>query len=426
MPKEKNKKILTIAIIFLALLISVIIFIIVNPTNSPTITKTKEKIFLFGEPSDGNNSATSTDNYNSLNNTEGQVAEITRITSEPIAGAHFVTNKENENAVRYVEQKTGDIYEYSLKNRRSERLLQQNLLGTHIALWTKSGENVLLRFLKSEEDNETIKTYANSLENGASGSSTTATGKFLPDNLQEIVTSPIETEKVAYLQENNGNTFVILEDLLNAEDRQQIFASPLNQWLLEWPKEDLIVLTTKPSYDIEGYSFFVNTKEGKAEKVLGKIKGLTTLVSPDATKILYARSEKNIFSSAVYDVKTKTETPLGLKILPEKCVWGTENPNLLYCAVSNFPDNTVLPDDWYKGKVSFSDEFWVINTETGKSGVINKMIDFSERGIDVTGVSLNSKNDYLLFTNKKDNSLWMLKLEITEVAKESNNIPINE
>ena len=423
MPKEKNKKILLVVVAIITLLISTIIFIVINPTNSPAITETREKILPFGKPTPADDTiVTNPDNGNSTYDDTGSqnAQKLTRITHEPVAGARLVTDENGKTTVKYVEQKTGDIYEYSLEDETSERILQQTLLGIHSALWSKNGNSTILRFLKTEETgDDTIKTYLLSLENNDGMSSTTSSvGKFLPDNLQEVVMSPANSEKIIYLQENNGGSFIMSENIVKDEERQQLFASSLNEWLVEWPKEDLILITTKPSYNIDGYSYFVDPENGEMKKVLGEIKGLTTLISPDATKILYAKSEKKLFDLVVYNVETKTETSLGLNTLPEKCVWGGENSNLLYCAVSNFSDNTNLPDDWYKGKISFSDELWLINTETGKSGILTPTKGFSGEGIDIIEISLSPNNDHLLFKNKKDGSLWMLKLEIIETEKD--------
>ena len=428
MPKEKNKTTLLIIVALITFLIGTIVFVIINPTDNPTITKTKEKILPFGKPTPidpnipvepiGDDSS-----YDYDTDSSQDTQKLTLIVSEPVAGARFITGVDGKTTVRYVEQKTGDVYEYSLATKTSERILQQTLLGVRSALWTKSGENVVLRFLKEEDDDLIIKTYAVPLKNVLSASSTASVGKFLPDDLPEIVVSRTDTEQVIYLQKNKGDSFIMSENLDNVGERQQLFASPFSEWLVEWVKDGLVVLTTKPSYDIEGYSYFVNTENGTIKKILGKIKGLTVLTNPDATKLLYAKSGKNVFDLVVYDIETKTETVLELNTFPEKCVWGIENANLLYCAASNFSDNNNLPDDWYKGKVSFFDEIWIINTETEKTGVLTSLKKFAKDGIDVTGISLSPEEDRLLFTNKKDSALWMLKLDSIGEEEEDNNLP---
>ncbi|MCK5591838.1 MAG: hypothetical protein KAI72_07785, partial [Candidatus Pacebacteria bacterium] len=262
MPKEKNKTILLIVVALITLLIGVIIFVIINPTNDPKITETKEKFLPFGEPTPVDDSVIiEPNNDGSSYDIEPQTTQkVSRIVSVPVAGARFITNEDGETTVRYVEQKTGDTYEYSLATKTSERILQQTLLGVHSALWTKSGENVVLRFLKEEDGETIIKTYAVSLEENAG--STTSVNKFLPDDLREIVVSEAGTEQVVYLQKNKGDTFIMSENLDGTGERQQLFASPFGEWLVEWIKDGLVVLTTKPSHNIDGYSYFVNTNNG--------------------------------------------------------------------------------------------------------------------------------------------------------------------
>ena len=421
MPKEKNKTILLIIVALVTLLISAVIFIVINPTNNPTIIETKEKFLPFGKPTPVDNDLViePIDDSSPYDDQPQTTQKLTRIVSVPVAGAHIIESVNGETVVRYVEQKTGDIYEYSLTTKTSERILQQTLLGIHKALWTKNGESVILRFLKEENNNTVIKTYAIPLKNVPLASSTASVGKFLPDDLPEIVVSGVDAKQVVYLQKNKGGAFIMSENLDDGE-RQQLFASPFSEWLVEWVKEGLVVLTTKPSYNISGYSYFINTENGTTKKVLGEIEGLTTLTSPDATKILYAKSGKNIFNLVIYDVETKTETVLDLNTFPEKCVWGTENINLLYCATPNFSNNNNLPDDWYKGKISFSDEIWIINTETGKTGLVTSLKEFARDGIDVTEISLSPDDEHLLFINKKDGFLWMLKLEVIGTEEDIN------
>ena len=407
---KKTHKILVASSVFITILIGAVMVILINPTNNPKVTETKEKLFLFGQPTPPDDTTTieptSTGDGQDSDIPTPTTQKLMRLVDGPVAGAVAIT-KGKETVIRYTEQKTGDIYDHSLNNKTSERIFQQTLLGIHDALWNKNGENMVLRFLKTESDQDIIKTYTVSF--GAT--STDPSGRFLPDNLLEVVLSP-DGKNVVYLQKDNENAFVLLENWSGEKEREQVFTSSFTEWLMEYPKEELFALTTKPSYDIDGYLYFINTGEGTMEKILGEIKGLTTLVNPDATKVLYAKSGKNSHSLAIYNVTTKTETILGLKTFPEKCIWGDgENSNLLYCAVSDFGDNINLPDDWYKGKVSFSDDIWLINTETGKSGPVIKTGQFIKEKIDVIKPFLSPDNKHLLFINKKDGSLWMLKLE---------------
>lgn len=414
---KKTHKILIALAVFVTVLICAVIILVINPTDHPKITETKERFLPFGQPTPPSDTVvepTPTENEPLLDDPIAVTQKLMRLVEGPVAGAVAFT-KDGETMIRYTEQKTGDIYNYSLKNKTSERIFQQTLLGIHTALWSNDGENTILRFLKNENDQTVVKTYAISLEQILSGSTTDPFGRFLPDNLLEVVISP-DAKNVVYLQKEGGNAFVLLETLSGDQEREQIFTSSFTEWLMEYPKEELLTLTTKPSYNIDGYLYFVDTQNGTMKKVLGGIKGLTTLTNPNATKVLYSKSAKNSHSLAVYDIETGIKTDLELNTLPEKCVWGSdENTNLLYCAVSNFTDNTNLPDKWYKGEISFSDDIWIINTETRKSGIAAEIKKFNKNGIDVIKPFLGSDNKHLLFTNKKDGALWILELETIEM-----------
>ena len=62
---------------------------------------------------------------------------------------------------------------------------------------------------------------------------------------------------------------------------------------------------------------------------MGNINGLTTLTSPNGKLVLYSNDN---LSLNVYHTDTKVANILGVKTLPEKCVWGKIS-DFVYCAV---------------------------------------------------------------------------------------------
>jgi len=54
---------------------------------------------------------------------------------------------------------------------------------------------------------------------------------------------------------------------------------------------------------------------------------------------------------------------------------------------------------------------WKINAKTGATNRILTPQSVANTTMDITNLVLSAKEDYLLFTNKKDLSLWLLKLE---------------
>jgi hypothetical protein len=125
---------------------------------------------------------------------------------------------------------------------------------------------------------------------------------------------------------------------------------------------------------------------------------------------LYSEVGPKGFYLKVYPFSGGSPVDTVVSTLPEKCVWSKNKTDTVYCAVPEFiPENNSL-DSWYKGLVSFSDEIWKIDTETGMGEMVRKLNDAVPGGIDATYLMLSPKEDYLIFTNKKDYHLWSLHL----------------
>jgi hypothetical protein len=130
-------------------------------------------------------------------------------------------------------------------------------------------------------------------------------------------------------------------------------------------------------------------------------------MSPNGKYVLVGNNSMSLY---VYDVVTKSYSRLGINTLPEKCTWNKGSADV-YCAVPNFIDNALYPDDWYKGEISFSDQIWKVNTITGNAEILADPI-LVPGGEDIDGIklSVDENEKYLFFVNKKDSYLWELEL----------------
>ncbi len=135
-------------------------------------------------------------------------------------------------------------------------------------------------------------------------------------------------------------------------------------------------------------------------------------VSPDLKLGFYSDSntDAQTFNSGLLNISNENTTPITLKTLPEKCVWSQLNNSVVYCAVPDSIPRATYPDQWYQGIVSFSDSIWMINTKTGVTKDLAPLRQISNGDIDAINLSLDSKEDYLTFMNKRDLSLWGLQL----------------
>ena len=75
-----------------------------------------------------------------------------------------------------------------------------------------------------------------------------------------------------------------------------------------------------------------------------------------------------------------------------------------------FPDGN-YPDTWYQGLVSFSDNIWMINTETMASTLVSDLEKETANKIDVIDMQIDQNSNYLYFINKTNLTFWSLKLK---------------
>ena len=196
---------------------------------------------------------------------------------------------------------------------------------------------------------------------------------------------------------------------LTTDKKTQIFNSPFTEWLPQWGNNKTISLTTKPSSGIPGYVYRMDATTGKnLTEIFGGINGLTTLPSPDGKLILYGDDTLSLY---IYHLDTKVSDLLGVKTLPEKCVWG-KTSDIVYCAVPKLPALALYPDAWYQGEVSFSDQFWKIDIKTGNTTMLLDPTTVAG-GSDIDGIklALDTSGNYLFFVNKKDSFLWEFSLK---------------
>ena len=144
---------------------------------------------------------------------------------------------------------------------------------------------------------------------------------------------------------------------------------------------------------------------------MGDIVGLTTLKKPDGTGLIYGSTVAQNISLFYKDLIKNTGAFLTENTLPEKCVWSKKNTDTLYCAVPRVIPISNYPETWYQGLVSFSDNLLKINTKTGAIDMLIDPTVEAGQAIDGIKLSLDDKENYLIFINKKDSSLWSLELK---------------
>jgi len=329
----------------------------------------------------------------------GQLSQgLVQIINIPVSGAVF--NKESEK-IRYFDKATGHIYEITAQGQDKQQITITTIPKIFEVLWSKDATKAVLRYFEEENGtSESLKTFVMS-----SISTTTQTeGIFLPTKTLSAVVSPSE-DKIFYLLEN-GEYSQGLTATFENKNQKQIFSSQFNEFLPNWPQKNVITLLTKPSYLNEGYLYKLNPTTGYLTKIVSRIKGLTALYSPLVDSVIYSQSDNGSIATKFYNGETKKTSDLGVKTLPEKCVFSKMDESKIYCAVPRMFPSANYPDDWYQGSFFFSDAIWQIDTVNGSTKVLADYGDF-----DAVNLFMDQNEGYLFFQDKKDSTLWSLKIE---------------
>ncbi|KKS45005.1 MAG: hypothetical protein UV08_C0011G0003 [Parcubacteria group bacterium GW2011_GWA2_42_18] len=309
--------------------------------------------------------------------------------------------------VRYAERATGHVFEVFADQTESRRVSNTTIPYVQEALFGNRGESVVLRYVGNDE--KSIESFSGTLPKEIEGGDSTLElkGGFLQTNSQALSVSP-DTLKMFYMYPFGDGVVGVTSDLSGAK-KTQVFDSAFTEWLAQWASTRIIALQTKPSWSIPGYLYALDTQTKNTTRVLGNIQGLTSLMSPNGKLALFSRSTQKGFKLAVYDLEKNQTTDLNAVTLPEKCVWLADSINL-YCSVPVSLPTGEYPDDWYKGLTGFTDAVWKVNIKTLVFDLISSPLQEVSADIDGINLTLSPKNDYLFFINKKDSSLWGLKL----------------
>ena len=345
-----------------------------------------------------------------------------RLHNTPVSGiASFETGKGSDHTIsaRYIERGLGHIYETALSTYTETRIVNETRSKIIEALWGKGGQSVVVRSL-NEESRDTIKTRIINLGTPTNSFNTatdtpTQSGLIqteeilLPDYIPFMAVAGDESDKLFYLENSAVSAMGTTATFKNTSP-SNIFKSSFTEWIPQFPNQKLVTLTTKPSNAVPGHFFFLDPKTKSVIKILSGINGLTTLTNRSGKLVIYSESKDQGLILSVYDTVKKEIRNIALQTLPEKCVWSTKSPEIAYCAVPKTLSNSLYPDRWYQGIVSFSDDLWVVDTQTTVTKKLLNPETLGGQNLDMTNLVVSSGDEYLLFMDKNSGKPWVYRL----------------
>lgn len=328
--------------------------------------------------------------------------KLRKISSEPVAGAGVMDFKAGT-VVRHIEKATGHIFETELFSPSQNRISNTTIPMVYDAVWGNNNNSLIARYLK--DDNQTIDAYSVLIKPISTTTENIISAIKLPGNLVDI---SVLGSSVFSLEKTDSSSIGYISNF-DGSKRVQIWNSPIREVLSQYVTPRIVALTTKPESTVGGFLFFVDTGNARITTVLSNIFGLSTLVNDLATQVLVLDQGVGPTLS-MFDIRNNSFTRMTPLTFPEKCVWGKKDRNIVYCAVpEEYIDNTSLTS-WYLGSISYTDDIWKYDIKNQTSSMIEGLYNDSGEKIDVIKPILSQNEQYIVFINKIDGSLWSLDL----------------
>jgi len=437
-----KKTALIILVIIILLVIGVFGFFFFYKTdeqNQGGFIDTARNIFGGFFPASQNNNSQNNDSGDEQNNNNengGTVPKLRKITDYPVSGAIIFEREatssvlveetgeqKNEKIIEtvysFVERATGHIYETTTKNLSQKRITNTTIPKTQKSFFSRDGESVVMIYL---DDFNSLETFIGKINYPQKSTSTEMMGEEV-DNLANITGTFLPTDSFSFNKDFYSDNFLFLNNsdsgsglfvtdlyignIKNSSQITNIFSLKTSEWTPSLLKNDNIALNTKSSVSAQGYLYFLDTKTKIMKKILGNTIALNSLVRPDGKKVLYSYNDAGTTKTVVYDLDKKIYTTINAQTLPkEKCIWSEKEIDVVFCAV---PINLIrgdFPDVWYQGKYFFNDGLVKINTNDFSITTLLEPNTETKEILDITNLQISPKEDYLMFINKQDLTLW--------------------
>lgn len=327
--------------------------------------------------------------------------KLFKIESSPVAGFVALT-RGSTTSIRYAERATGHISEAKLPEIEKKRLTNETLPKIYEAYFRPDGTAVLYRTL---HDGDSVKNMSLAL---------TAPRATSTEEFWKITMTLLRGTLDSFSVGRGDTLFYVIDDshavvssTFAGTGVKTLASGPISPWrTAPWGTSALIF--SKPSSRLPGYAY---TFAGSSlTKVLGPLNGLVVTPNPAGTHLLYSYVSGNTTSLAIA-TGSGTRSDFTPATLADKCVGSSAERGVFYCGAPQGGISESEPDNWYQGKTSFSDEVWRFDAGTEGAELILSPESSFGISLDIMKPALSPDERYLVFINKKDLSLWAIRLK---------------
>lgn len=365
--------------------------------SNPTITTDSYTTIDLGD--------TTSDSYEPIQNDEQPVVDVEgperlrQLTSIPVVGYQEVVKSASSSPlVYYVAAGTGHIFALNLETGEEERISATTIPSSFKAVVTPNGSHVLVQSGSGAGSDFIIGTLSSTTDSLETG----------------IIAEPIidfsATADNTFLYAVKTNSTVIAKEYNPLSGvTKTLFTVPFREAVIDWglTANATHYVYPKATNQLEGYVYAV--EKGILNRIPAAGYGISA--SGNNSGVLYSKQEKGRYTTYLYTKETGETNNIFLSTIPEKCTALHTAISTLICGSGGELNNDQMPDVWYKGKVTFSDNLWSFDLE---SAVFTQLFDTTSetgRALEVAGIMSSLDDTRIYFTNSTTGNLWVFNNE---------------
>ena len=328
-----------------------------------------------------------------------------KISSTPVAGFIAIT-RGTSTIVRYVDRATGHIFDAALPSGNGGGLVETRVTNNTLpqiyeAYFRGDGNAVLLRSL---DDNDMVKNMSLALTPPKASSTDNLYNVSLSSLRGDIDSVTVSGNSLLYVLRDTG---AITSSAFNGDQVKTVWNSQFRSWRTGRLGANYLIFT-KPSASLSGYAYRL-TPQGSVTRLLGPLKSLVVVGNPTGVTLLYSYTD-----SRVHLFTKKVGEGSGVELNPatlaEKCTWSNKLATIVFCGAPNKDISGSDSDNWYRGITHFSDFVWRFDTVTQTATLVMQPKEDFGVDLDIFLPASSPNDQYLIFINKTDQSLWAVKL----------------
>lgn len=340
-----------------------------------------------------------------------EVPKLFQISKDPVAG--FVAFNPSTSSgrvpsvgsttIRYADRATGHIYDVDPNTLLKTKVTNKTLPKIYRAYFSPDGDTVIYQSLSGGGDLiDTLSINLTAPKSTSTDAVYSISATAIPGNITGIV---VASNNALYSVDKSR--LAIISSNLEGGNLKEVYSSRFTDWRLE-PYGQNLLIYTKAASNTPGFAYTL-TSSGRLTKILGPLDGLVVKPNSDGG---YAYSYNMSGSLNLMAKESSTAQEVSLTpTIAEKCVWSQERSWVIFCAVPESKFSANEPDSWYQGTTRFSDKIWRFDIRVSISEALVDPKKTFNTDIDVYQPTISPNEDYLIFINKNDLSLWALKLD---------------